>query len=373
MRRAAFLYSQALSGYRFSEEHVLRPTRLQYSYELLHAYGAFRDPSSLLIEPEPASEADLLSFHTKDYIEAVKRFSEGDFFTSPETYNFSYDGDNPPFRGMYDVSCLVVGASLKAAALVADGEVQAAFNAAGGLHHAMPGYASGFCIFNDPVIAIISLLKRGMRVAYVDIDAHHGDGVQYAFYGESRVLTISLHETGRYLFPGTGEVAELGSDRGRGYTVNLPLAPYTDDKIYIWTFREVVLPLVQRFQPDVLVTQLGADAHYQDPLAHLCLTTGGYEAVYQEMAGLAPRWLALGGGGYEVSVVPRIWTLAYGALRGISWPDTTPLEYQERYGVKRLRDEVKPELSEAQRQRALEFAQRGVQQIKELIFPLHGL
>ena len=373
MRRAAFVYDRVLSQHVLRQDHPFRPSRLQYTYELLDSYGAFQGPSSALVPPRPAQEAELLSFHTKDYVAAVKSLSRGRQPANPARYNINTHGDNPPYEGMYEASALGVGASLVAAELVAGGQVDVAFNIAGGLHHAAPNHASGFCFFNDAVIAINHLLNQGLRVAYIDIDAHHGDGVQDAFYSSDRVLTISLHESGQYLFPGSGDSGEAGTGAGQGYAVNLPLAPYTGDEVYLWAFREIVPPLVASFKPDLVVAQLGADAHYRDPLTHLMLTTEGYAQVIREMRHLAPRWLALGGGGYQMDVVARSWTLAYGLMIEQEWPDEIPVEYSERYGLKRLRDETGPQLDSAARDQAQRFAQKGVDEVKRLLFPRHGL
>lgn len=373
MAKTAFIYEVALSQHVLREDHPLRPSRLQCTYELLDAYGAFQEGTSRLISPQPADEAALLTFHTKDYIEAVKSLSRGEKLANQAVYNFSAYGDNPPFAGMYEASVLPVGGSLLAADLAATGEVGVAFNVGGGYHHAAPNYASGFCIFNDVAIAIKSLLERGLRVAYVDIDAHHGDGVQDAFYSTDKVLTISLHESGRYLFPGTGEVTEIGTGDGKGYAVNVPLHPLTDDEIYLWTFREVVFPLVTNFKPDILVTQLGCDTHYLDPLTHLLLTTEGYAEVIKELKALAPKWVALGGGGYDVGVVARSWTLAYGIMMGRDWADDIPQEYQQRYGLKKLRDKDKPPIDNKAKEPAHRFAQQAVAEIKRLVFGIHRL
>jgi len=373
LRKAAFIYKEELTRAIFSEEHVLKPSRLQYTYELLDSYHAFEDPTSLVVPPGEAGEEELLSFHTREYIEAVRSISNGETRFNPAAFNFSPYGDNPPYPGMYEAALRPVGASLTAARMVADGEVDVAFNASGGLHHAAPNHASGFCIFNDPVIAIKYLLKRGMRVAYIDIDAHHGDGVQDAFYSSDQVLTISLHEWGRYLFPGTGDPDEIGTGAGMGYSVNLPFYPYTDDETYLWAFREVVPPLVRSFNPDIVVSQLGADSHYRDPLTHLALTTEGYTEVIKEIGKLAPRWLALGGGGYAQDAVPRMWTLAYGVMVGREWPDEIPYEYQERYGIKRLRDAERPRIDDATKDRVRRFAQATVEEVKRRVFPFHHL
>ncbi|MBI4297541.1 MAG: acetoin utilization protein AcuC [Chloroflexi bacterium] len=373
MRRAAFIYDEALSHHVLREDHVLRPTRLRYTYELLESYHAFDGQSSHLVPPRSATEAELISFHTQEYVSAVRDFSEGRFSVDPAQFNFSDYGDNPIFPGMFQAASLAVGASLVAAEMVAKGEVDAAFNAAGGFHHAAPGYASGFCIFNDPVIAINYLLGLGLRVAYVDIDAHHGDGVQNAFYGTDKVLTISLHESGRFLFPGSGDVSEMGSGVGRGYAVNIPLAPFTGDDIYLRAFREVVPPLVSRFTPDILVTQLGADSHYLDPLTHLRLTAQGFVQVVKELGVLCPHWVALGGGGYEMGAVPRSWTLAYGAILGRDFPDAILESYREKYGLRTLSDHQPPAIDAASRLQAQAFAQASVAAVKRDVFPLHNL
>lgn len=372
---AAFVYQEALLRHVLRKDHVLKPSRLQITYELLEAYDAFRD-GSLLVAPRMAEEAELLTFHTQEYVEAVNALSHGDSGVDAAVYNFSEYGDNPPYQGMYEAAALAVGASLVAAELVASGRARVAFNIAGGLHHAAPSYASGFCVFNDPVIAIKYFLKHGMRVAYVDIDAHHGDSVQDAFYSTDRMLTISLHESGRYLFPGTGEVRETGSGDGEGYAVNVPLPPDTGDDAYLWAFRQVVPPLVERFRPDVLVSQLGVDTHYLDPLTHLKLTTGGYTQVVAELKRLSAStkgWLALGGGGYDLSVVPRAWTLAYGVMLGRDWPDAIPQSYQDKYGLRYLRDRERPDIDAARKQKVQREVEQTVAEVKRFIFPVHGL
>jgi len=371
MRRAAFVYEEIQSRHVLREDHVFRPNRLQLTYELLQAYGAF--DVTRPVPPVTAGEADILSFHTPEYVAAVKDLSKGIERQDAAHFNISEHGDNPPFEGMYEVSALAVGASVTAARLVADGEADAAFNISGGLHHAAPGYASGFCIFNDAVIAIMTLLERGLRVAYIDIDAHHGDGVQDAFYRSDRVLTVSLHEWGRFLFPGSGMAGDIGEGPGKGYAVNVPLFPNTDDVTYLETFRQVVPPLVKKFSPDIMVTQIGCDTHYLDPLTHLMLTTDGYTAVLREISGLCPRWVAIGGGGYEMGVVPRMWALAYGVMAQCEWPDDIPAVFSERYGLHHLRDKGMPAIGNALREQARRFDAEVVAEVKRTVFPLHGL
>lgn len=374
MSQAAFIYDVALSQHVLRQDHPLRPTRLQLTYELLDAYGAFSLPGSGLVPPHLATDEEILSFHTPDYVNVVKRLSQGESGIGEARHNFSVEGDNPPYPGMYEASLLAVGATLEAAKLVLNKEADVAFNISGGLHHAEAGRASGFCVFNDPAIAIKYFLSQGMnRVAYIDIDAHHGDGVQNAFYADSRVLTISLHEWGRYLFPGTGDTGEMGGGKALGYAVNVPLAPFTTDELYLWAFEQVVPPLVKAFQPEIVVSQLGVDTHMKDPLTHLMLTTEGYVQLVKRIQSLAPRWLALGGGGYEMSAVARSWTLAYGVMLGVDWPDDIPAGYRERYGLISLRDKEKPSLEPVILEQAEEFNCRTVAEIKKRIFPLHGL
>ncbi|MBI4328315.1 MAG: acetoin utilization protein AcuC [Chloroflexi bacterium] len=369
--KAAFLYDQALTRDFLGEGHPLRPSRLRLVYELLEAYGLLHRPDTLLLAPRAATESELLSFHARDYVESVKALSAGEHLERQYRYGFSGDGDNPVTEGMYEAASLNTGASLVAAEAVADGRVEVAFNAAGGFHHAGEDFASGFCIFNDPVIAIRSLLAKGFRrVAYIDIDTHHGDGVQNAFASSPSVLTISLHESGRYLFPGTGHTTEIGQGEGEGFSVNVPLAPFTDDATYLWAFREVVPPLVRAFGPDVLVTQLGIDTHADDPLSHLALTSHGYAEAVRELKALSPgRWLALGGGGYNLSAVARCWTLAYAVMLGVDLPDEVPSPFAEKHGIARLHDPPPAPMSTARRNEVEGFARESVTALQATVFP----
>jgi len=366
LTRTAFIYSEKLWERGHGEAHPLRPERLKRTYELLDAYGAFDSEDSLLVPPRQATVEELCLFHSQEYVTAVQKLSRGEEGVNAARYNFG-TGDNPVFAGMYETEALKLGSGLVALELVLSGEVEVAFSFAGGMHHARPAYASGFCVFNDVAVAIHKMLVEGLRVAYIDIDVHHGDGVQAAFYDNDRVLTISLHESGYCLFPGSGFVEEIGRGVGLGYAVNLPLAPYTDDETYVWAFREIVPPLVQEFEPDIVVTQLGIDTHYQDPLAHLCLTTEGYVAVIETIKSLASRWLSFGGGGYELDVVPRAWTLAYGVMRGQEFSDEIPSSYADKYGLTTLRDHKKPFLDDWVRDRVRSQAEVGVEALKRTV------
>lgn len=371
MRQAAFIYDKQVSQHVVRTDHVMRPTRLQFTYELLEAYGAFKFPNSRLVAPRHATAEELVIFHSPKYVEAVRRFSRGEGLEEQGEYNFADDGDNPVYPGMYEAACLAVGGTLVAVDEVRSGRARVAFNVAGGYHHAAPEYASGFCIFNDIAVAVHHLVKQGLRVAYIDIDAHHGDGLQDAFYGSDRVLKISIHETGRYLFPGTGHVEEIGTGPGLGYSVNIPLAPHTTDDTYLWAFDQVVPELIECFKPDLLVTQLGTDTHYKDPLTHLSLTAQGYAEVVKRLAALERPWVAVGGGGYEMSVVPRTWTLAYGVMLGVDWPDEIPHDYWEKYGISLLRDTEGPNIDPAVAAAARRTAEDSVARLKRLVFPFH--
>ena len=351
----------------------MRPVRLQYTTDLLKSYGAFDLSESLVVDPRPATLEELKTFHKDYYIEVVQRLSDGEVFEAAGMFGFSVQGDNPIYGGMFEAALLSTGASVQAAELIADGTVLRAFAPAGGLHHAAAGHASGFCIFNDPVVAINILRHRGLRVCYVDIDAHHGDGVQNAFYRDSDVMTISIHESGRWLFPGTGDTREIGEGAGEGFSVNIPLFPYTSNEVFIEAFDAVVLPLIRAFKPDVIATQLGVDAYVSDPLTHLALTTYGYETVVKRLAALSYPWLAFGGGGYDLDAVPRCWTLAYGVMLDRDWPDTLPVESTAFLESDRLRDNPVTVNEDDLLNQARAWASQQVEEIKRRIFPYHGI
>jgi acetoin utilization protein AcuC len=338
MPKAIFLSSPSVWARGHGGGHPLKPERLQRTFELLDEYNAFEAPNARLIEPRPPTEEELLYFHTPAYIQAVRALSQGDSSLPGSAYGFG-PGDNPVFAEMYASEGLKVGSALLAAELLANDECEAAFSYSGGLHHGGPSFASGFCVFNDIAVAIHWLIRQGLRVAYVDIDVHHGDGVQNAFYESDQVLTISLHQDGRTLFPGTGFVPETGAGLGLGCNVNVPLPPYTGDLAYLEAFHEIVPPLLERFAPEILVTQLGVDTHHLDPLANMALTTHGQLALFESLRDLSPgRWLALGGGGYDISVVPRAWALAFGVMSDQSFSNELPGKYRENYGGQRLHD-----------------------------------
>ena len=370
--RTAFVYTDRYADYDYGPAHPLKILRLKLTYELISAYELLVLPSTRLVETREATEEELSLFHSRDYLNVLKRASQG----SPVMDAFPYGlgpGDNPVFGGLWEWSLLATGASMQCAQLVVQGEADIAFNIAGGLHHAFRDRASGFCYVNDPVIAILWLMGRGKRVAYIDIDAHHGDGVERAFYETNRVMTISFHESGNFLFPGSGFEYEVGKGEGEGYSVNVPLHPFTDDETYVWAFEEVVPPLVRRFEPDVMVTQLGVDTFYSDPLTHLCLTTHGFAKVIENLKALSIPWVALGGGGYDVANVARAWTLAWAIMNGVELKDGIPQSFQQvgrRLGFQgdTLRD-PSPFISPSRRQEARREAERVVHYLKKTLFP----
>jgi len=342
------------------------------TYDLIKAYRLLDLPTVQFIPTEKAEEKELTFFHDEEYLSLLKQANEG--FPLREAYVYGLGpGDNPIFPGLFNLSLLVAGATLQAIDFVADGNGKTAFNIAGGLHHAMRARASGFCYVNDPVIGIMRLLRRGKRVAYIDIDAHHGDGVQKAFYNTDQVLAISLHETGYTLFPGTGFECEIGEGKGEGYSVNLPFPPETEDDVYVWAFEEVVPELIHAFQPDVVVTQLGVDTFYDDPLTNLHLSIFGYERVLKRIKDLAPQWVALGGGGYNIFNVARAWTLAWAVMNGIELEEGLPESF--------LREAVKMGMEErglrghprtlrhSQNKENRAEMERVVNYIKETVFP----
>ena len=322
----AFIYTDAYFDYDYGPAHPLKIVRLKLTFDLIQAYGLLALPSAQAVVTRRAEEDDLALFHSSEYLDVLKQANDGHLPGDAYAYGLG-PGDNPIFPGLYSWSLLGTGATIQAVDFVAKGEGEIAFNIAGGLHHAMRSRASGFCYINDPVIGILKLLGQGKRVAYIDIDAHHADGVQKAFYHTPQVLTISLHESGYSLFPGTGFEYEIGEGEGEGYSVNLPFLPYTDDEVYVWAFEEIVPPLIQTFQPDIVVTQLGVDTFYNDPLTNLHLTILGYEKIIRRIKDLAPRWVALGGGGYDVSNVARAWTLAWAVMNRIELSDELPESY----------------------------------------------
>ncbi|MHC3453756.1 MULTISPECIES: acetoin utilization protein AcuC [Streptomyces] len=317
--RAQLMWDEAVTGYDFGRDHPMDPVRLVLTRSLVDALGLDREIT--VVAAKTAGESTLRLVHREDYIDAV-RAASADPASADQSYGLGTT-DDPAFTGMHEASALIAGQSVGAAEAVWRGEALHAVNFAGGLHHAMPGAASGFCVYNDAALAIARLLELGAeRVAYVDVDVHHGDGVQAAFWEDPRVLTVSLHEHPRTLFPQTGWPEETGADSAQGGAVNVALPAGTGDEGWLRAFYAVVPELLADFRPQVLVTQHGADTHFEDPLAHLAVSLDAQRAVQVACHDLAHeyadgRWLALGGGGYAVAeVVPRSWTHLVGIVAG---------------------------------------------------------
>lgn len=344
--KTAFVFSDKFGDFFYGSNHPMKPFRLRLTYELIEALGLFKLRSSSFIEAKGAAFSDLLLFHTEEYLKVLKEANTGIIPVKGSEHGLGYQ-DNPVFKGVFDWACLYTGATIQAAELVASGKHDAAFNISGGLHHAMPARASGFCYINDAAIAIKRLVSMGKRVAYIDIDAHHGDGVEYAFYDSKDVLTISLHESGHWLFPGTGFATDIGINSGKGFSVNLPLPPEAGDELFLMGFNEIVPPFIEAFEPDIIVTQLGVDTFASDPITHLNLTTKGFEEMIKRFYSFERPWVALGGGGYNLGNVARAWTIAWAIMNGVEAPNVIPKQFIEKHAPiltdEFLRDrEIKP-------------------------------
>ena len=328
---AAFVWDDRLRAYDFGPGHPLAPVRQQLTYRLLREFGALERPGVEVINPvEAVDAAAILRVHSPAFVDAVRQASE-DQARADLRHGLGTE-DVPAFAGMHDAAMHVAGATVAAAAAVASGDVVHAVNIAGGLHHAQRDLASGFCVYNDIAVAIAWLLDNGFsRIAYIDVDVHHGDGVQNIFWADPRVLTVSLHETGRTLFPGTGFAEEVGGRGAEGTAVNVALPPGTADGPWLRAFEAVVPDVIEAFEPEIIVSQHGCDSHVDDPLAHLALTVDGQRRSYQRIHELAHeftdgRWIAVGGGGYEwVDVVPRAWAHLSSIVLGEPIAPDTPL------------------------------------------------
>ncbi|MFX1485545.1 MAG: acetoin utilization protein AcuC [Promethearchaeota archaeon] len=387
--KTAFIYSDDFVKYDFGKLHPLNQVRIPLHYKLFREIGGFErsdvflyEPRIFLYEPRIATDEEIELVHSKRYIERIRK-------GSLSGTGYLDTGDTPAFKGMYEAGKMAVGATLKAADLIMDGEVDYAWNPGGGFHHASREQASGFCIFNDVAIAIQYLIEKFniSRVLYLDIDAHHADGVQRIFNSNPQVLKISLHESGSYIFPGTGFVDDIGESDAKGYSVNVPLQPYTSNKEYLYAFREIVPPLVDAFKPEVIVHQCGADAHFLDRLAHLGLTTTAYAEIAATMHFLAHkhskgRYLATGGGGYSINATTRVWTIIVSVVSETAIPKAAPATWREEY--RELTGEEAPEtifdqytptmkVSPSMRRAIFGYTKKMVKRIKDDVFPIHGI
>lgn len=320
-----FVYGPQLAAYAFGADHPLKPSRYTLTMTLLSALGWLDAPEVTIETPRPASLSELLAVHFYPYVQAVQR-AQAIARGEQDLIDLSRYGlgtsDDPLFPDMHDAAALYTGATIQAITAVLEGRAVHACSPAGGQHHAHRGSASGFCIYNDCAAAIAVALGAGRRVAYLDLDAHHGDGVQAAFYDDPRALTISIHESGQYLFPGTGDAEETGRGNGRGACVNVPLPPRAGNEVILLAFERVAAPAVRAFAPEILLVQTGADTHHADPLTHLNATLPLYPELARRVHDLAHeccsgRLCVVGGGGYDpADVTPRAWTAFLGVVLG---------------------------------------------------------
>jgi acetoin utilization protein AcuC len=382
-------WSDALLQYDMGVTHPMAPGRLEFTMALARDLDVVAHPGVTVVAPNAAPDDVLQLIHDPAYVAAVR--DAGKRHAAPLAEYGLGSQDNPVFDRMHEASALVAGGTVDAARAVRSGEAEHAVNLAGGLHHAMPAKASGFCVYNDAAVAIAWLLADGVRrVAYVDVDAHHGDGVEAAFYHDPRVLTVSLHESGYTAFPGTGFPQESGHGAGEGTAVNVALPPGTGDAGWLRAFHAVVPPLVRSFEPQILLTQLGCDTHRLDPLAQLNLTIDAQRQSYAVLHQLAHEvadghWVAVGGGGYEiVQVVPRSWTHLLAELTGNPLDPHTDTPHSWRHlvqgrtgreGPKRLTDGTEPTYHawDAGEGDPDDPVDRAIAASRRAVFPEHGL
>jgi acetoin utilization protein AcuC len=363
---------RVLLQFDFGPSHPFKTYRLGLTYELMEAYGLVEEKTVRILTPRMATDKEVSFFHTDAYVEVLRLADSGMWVPNLFSHGLG-TGDNPVFPGVYEWGTLVAGASIDCAQEVLAGRAEIAFNIAGGLHHAMPSHASGFCHINDVVLAIIPLVEEGKRVAYVDIDAHHGDGVQHAFYKTDQVLTLSVHQDGHTIFPGSGFVGEIGQGEGRGYALNVPLSPGARDDVFERVFDEIVFPALESYAPDILVTQLGADALFGDRVANLGMSLSMFERYIKRLRALHIPWLALGGGGYAVENVARAWTLAWARMNDLALPDEISSEWQEKaahYGVSASSLRGKEVDDSPSPGHVLDELDRTLCSLKETVFPL---
>jgi acetoin utilization protein AcuC len=382
--KGALIWDPSFTAYRFRPDHPFNPKRLELAVSLIEAMGLIDQQQFRIVPPRTATDEELLRVHSPEFVEVVRSLSApgGNRVDAPR-WGLGTE-DNPIFPRMHEATATVVGGTLVAAELVMSGEVDRAFATAGGLHHAHRDRASGFCIYSDLAAAIAWIREEfGARVLYIDYDAHHGDGVQAIFYSDPDVLTLSLHESGRYLFPGTGFVDELGNGEGYGYSLNLPMEPQTEDDSWLGVYADVLEEVASAFRPDIIVLQSGCDAHVLDPLTHLRCTTRLLEETVRLTCAIADehcggRVLATGGGGYAIwRVVPRAWTIVWAQLTGQTAPDRIPRSWLERWQgespfllPERLRDRPGEYPSSSRREEIEAINRRTLEALRRTALPV---
>ncbi|MHC4148589.1 MAG: acetoin utilization protein AcuC [Planctomycetota bacterium] len=375
-RRAVFIHSAELERYRYPPEHPFNTIRAKKVHEIVNSMGLLSGPGRSQIAPKPAEKAVLKKFHSARYLHALKETSQGKFNSEALSMGIG-SADCPVFGDTYDYSAMACGATLTGANLILSDSADIAFNPSGGLHHAGSERASGFCYMNDMALACMVLAEGAKRVLYLDVDVHHGDGVAYAFYDRSDVMTISFHQDPRTLFPGTGFVDEIGSGAGKGYCVNVPLPIGTFDQAYMKAFDAIAVPLIEACNPDVIVFELGADALAGDPLAHLQLTNNVYADIINYLLSSNKPILATGGGGYNIDNTVRAWAFAWSLFAGAdsdrdanAGAGGVMLGSTNRQGG--LRDRAIA-VSERQRERILPAIEAVIESVKGHVFGLHNL
>lgn len=375
--KSAFIHSGEFEKYELAPHHPFKPARSKATHDLCAKFHLFSRDWIEVAEPGPLDAGTMALFHDRDYIENLRKANEGKFFDKLIEYGIG-TGECPVFRGMYDFAALAAGAAFRGMQALLEDGCDVAFSPMGGYHHAGRRHAEGFCYINDPGVVIAYLLKHGKRVVYLDMDAHHGNGVQDGFYSEGRVLKISLHETGETLFPWCGHHTEIGAKAGKGYNVNVPFPPGTGDEIYVAAFKEIAPPLIEAFKPDFLMAVMGADVLAADPLTHLNLTNNGMADIAGILRGMPMKRLIVGGGGYNLGALARAWTLAWAVLNGIEPNDEyvgtvggvffgeTDLEQGS------LRD-MHVYQSGPQQEKVAAAVREVVEFIKANVFPIHGI
>ena len=375
-RKSTFLYPREIEKYPYPPECPFNTSRPQKARKILKSMGLLSGENISEIDPGPADRISLKKFHSAKYLHILKNASRKKSDIEAMRMGLGTE-DCPIFEGMYEYSSLACGATLAGAELIITGKTEVAFNASGGLHHAMPERASGFCYMNDMALACIVLAEAGKKVLYLDIDVHHGDGVAYAFYDRADIMTISLHQSGRSLFPGTGFEDEIGTGDGKGYCINLPLPVGTYDEAYMRVFVSVAVPLIKTFEPDVFVFELGADGLAGDPLANLCLTNNVYAEIIEYLLGFNKPILATGGGGYNIDNTARAWALAWSIFaKADSKQDMNlgsggvMLESTDWQGGFRDRELA---VNNQQRDAVRPVIEATIETVKKKVFSIHGL
>jgi acetoin utilization protein AcuC len=375
-RKLAFLYAPEIEAMSYPVDCPFKTQRAGLTRSRLISFGLLGVPGREVIAPRPATLAELQQFHSARYLEELQRAAAGEL--TADGLHMGFGGpDTPVFRDMFNYGAWACGAGLVGADLLLEGRFDIVFNLLGGFHHAMVGKASGFCYLNDVVLACLRLAAAGRRVAYVDVDAHHGDGVQEAFYRRADVLTISVHESGKSLFPWGGFEPEIGEGPGLGYNVNLSLPAGTYDSAFVSAYDRVVMPLLRAYRPDVIVLELGMDTLAGDPLTHLQMTNNVVVEVVDRLLALRKPLLVAGGGGYHVENTVRGWALAWRTACGEGDEDVFSLGLggvmlgsSEWAGGLRDRELV---VTEERRQAVLPELENAINAVTRNVFGHHGL